>query len=93
MDYDHAWICKPRSRTSDTYIAVRSFIESPFERPKDRVAEQLEKLQAQQKELAAQVARQKGVEVAPLLAVLIKLGEKEVPEEDIPKRLDAAAIN
>jgi tetratricopeptide (TPR) repeat protein len=41
--------------------------------------------------LAAQVARDKGVEVAPLRAVLVKLGEKRVPEEDIPKRLDAAA--
>jgi tetratricopeptide (TPR) repeat protein len=98
MDYDHVWICKPRSRRSDLYNAVRSFIETPFERPRDLVAERLEKLEAQQKEvaaqqkeLAAQLARQKGVEVAPLLAVLSKLGEKEVPQEDIPKRLDAAA--
>ena len=42
MDYDHGAICKPRSRTSDTYIAVRSFIELPFERPRDLVAERLE---------------------------------------------------
>jgi len=41
--------------------------------------------------LAAEVAREKGVEVAPLLSVLAKLGEKSVREEDIPKRLDAAA--
>jgi tetratricopeptide (TPR) repeat protein len=41
--------------------------------------------------LAAQVAREKGVEVAPLRSVLGKLGEKGVREEDIPKRLDAAA--
>jgi hypothetical protein len=41
--------------------------------------------------LAAQVARDKGVEIAPLRAVLVKLGEKGVPEEDIPKRLDTAA--
>jgi tetratricopeptide (TPR) repeat protein len=41
--------------------------------------------------LPAKVARDKGVEVAPLRAVLVKLGEKGVPEEDIPKRLDAAA--
>jgi tetratricopeptide (TPR) repeat protein len=91
MDYDHEWICKPRSRTSDIYVAVRSFIESPFERPRDLVAERLEKLEVQQKELAAQVARKKGVEVAPLLAVLVKLGEKGVREEDIPKQLDAKA--
>src|ERR1700732_518448 len=41
--------------------------------------------------LAAQSARDKGVEIAPLRAVLVKLGEKGVREEDIPKRLDAAA--
>src|SRR5450631_3460092 len=41
--------------------------------------------------LTAQVARDKGVEIAPLRAVLVKLGEKGVPEEDIPKRLDSAA--
>jgi hypothetical protein len=83
MDYDHEGICKPQSRTSDIYIAVRSFIEFPIERPIDLVAEV--------QKLAAEVARQKGVEVAPLLAVLVKLGEKEVREEDIAKRLDAAA--
>ena len=102
MDYDHGAICKPRSRTSDTYIAVRSFIELPFERPRDLVAERLEKIEVQQaerleklavqqKELAAQVAREKRVEVAPLLAVLVKLGEKGVREEDILKQLDAKA--
>jgi hypothetical protein len=41
--------------------------------------------------LTAQVARDKGVEIAPLRSVLGKLGEKGVREEDIPKRLDAAA--
>src|SRR5580704_9471319 len=41
--------------------------------------------------LAAQVAREKGIEVAPLRAVLVKLGERGVPEEDIPQRLDASA--
>jgi tetratricopeptide (TPR) repeat protein len=41
--------------------------------------------------ILAEIARDKGVEVAPLRAVLVKLGEKGVPEEDIPKRLDAAA--
>jgi tetratricopeptide (TPR) repeat protein len=91
MDYDHEWICKPLDRTSDIYVQVLAFIKLPAERPRDPVAEQLEKLAAGQKELAAQVAREKGVEVAPLLAVLVKLGEKGVPEEDIPKRLDAAA--
>ncbi len=41
--------------------------------------------------LAAQVAREKGVEVAPLRAVLVKLGEAGVKDEDIPKRLDEKA--
>ena len=41
--------------------------------------------------ILAEIARDKGVEVAPLRTVLVKLGEKGVPEEDIPKRLDAAA--
>jgi hypothetical protein len=31
MDYDHEWICKPLSRASDIYTAIRGFIESPIE--------------------------------------------------------------
>ncbi|MGC2224530.1 MAG: tetratricopeptide repeat protein [Methylocella sp.] len=60
-----------------------------------RVGQELRKAQQPLRDelerLAAQVAREKGVEVTPLLAVLVKLGENGVPEEDIPKRLDAAA--
>jgi hypothetical protein len=41
--------------------------------------------------LAAQIAREKGVEGAPLRSILIKLGEAGVKDVDIPKRLDAAA--
>src|ERR1700731_3386052 len=48
-------------------------------------------IKEQVEQLAAQVAREKGVEVVPLRRVLDKLGEKGVPEEDIPKRLEAAA--
>src|ERR1019366_4384262 len=55
------------------------------------IVERLEKLSAQNKELAAQVAREKGVEDAPLRSLLVKLGEAGVHDEDIPKRLDAAA--
>ncbi len=55
------------------------------------ISERLDKLAAQQKELAAQVAHDKGVPVEPLLSVLVKLGEKGVQETDVPKRLDAAA--
>jgi hypothetical protein len=43
-----------------------------------------------QEELA-RIAEQKGVPVAPLRAVLEKLGAAEIPNEDIPKRLAAAA--
>jgi len=41
--------------------------------------------------LAAQVARDKGVEIAPLRAILIKLGEAGVADDNIAKRLDAKA--
>jgi DNA-binding transcriptional MerR regulator len=41
--------------------------------------------------LASQIAREKGVEIAPLRAILVKLGEAGVPDHEIPARLDAAA--
>ena len=41
--------------------------------------------------LTSQIAREKGVEVAPLRAILVKLGEAGVPDHEIPARLDAAA--
>src|SRR5258707_10181075 len=47
-------------------------------------ADQLEKL-------AIQVARDKGVEVAPLRAILVKMGEVGVRDEDIPQRLNEKA--
>lgn len=43
------------------------------------------------RELLEVSAREKGVSVPPLLAVLRKLGEAEVAPEDIPARLEAAA--
>ena len=55
------------------------------------ILEQIEKLDGRQKETAAQIARKKGVEIPPLLAVLVKMGEKGVKVEDIPKLLDAKA--
>jgi hypothetical protein len=55
------------------------------------ILEQIEKLDGRQKETAAQIARKKGVEIPPLLAVLVKMGEKGVNVEDIPKLLDAKA--
>jgi tetratricopeptide (TPR) repeat protein len=48
------------------------------------LADQLEKL-------ATQVARDKGVEIAPLRAILLKMGEAGVRDEDIAKRLEDKA--
>ena len=42
-------------------------------------------------EKLARIAREKGVPVAPLQAVLAKLGEVGVPDQEIPARLEAAA--
>jgi tetratricopeptide (TPR) repeat protein len=55
------------------------------------IVEQIKELTAAQKELAAQTARQKGVEIAPLRAILVKMGEAGVKDEEIPKLLDAKA--
>jgi hypothetical protein len=48
-------------------------------------------LTEQLEQLAAQVARDKGVEVAPLRAILLKLGEAGVGDADVAKRLDEKA--
>jgi tetratricopeptide (TPR) repeat protein len=56
-----------------------------------RVAEAQKPLAGQLEELAKQVARDKGVEVAPLRAILVKMGEVGVRDEDIPKRLSEKA--
>jgi tetratricopeptide (TPR) repeat protein len=50
-----------------------------------------EPLRDELERLAAQVARDKGVEVAPLRAILVKLGEAGIKDEDVPKRLDEKA--
>ena len=41
--------------------------------------------------ISDQIAEQKGIPAAPLHAVLEKLGEKGVPDHEIPAKLDAAA--
>ncbi|WP_374308464.1 tetratricopeptide repeat protein [Methylocella sp.] len=46
---------------------------------------------AQLKELAAQIAREKGVPLASLRAILEKIGETEISEEAIPRLLEAKA--
>ena len=56
-----------------------------------RIATAQKPLTDQFEKLAAQVAREKGVEVAPLRAILIKLGEAGVADQDVAKRLDEKA--
>ena len=48
-------------------------------------------LKEQQEGLIAEIAREKGVPVAPIREMLIKLGEAGVSDEAIPQRLDAKA--
>jgi tetratricopeptide (TPR) repeat protein len=55
------------------------------------VEEKLKPADEKLDKILAQVARDKRVEAAPLRSVLVKLGEAGVRDEDIPKRLDAAA--
>jgi hypothetical protein len=51
----------------------------------------LEQLKAGQAELLRAIATDKGVPVAPLMVVLQKLGEHDVPLEDVPRRLASKA--
>lgn len=57
----------------------------------EQIIAALKPLAEQQEKLAAQIARDKGVPVAPLRAILIKIGEAGVSEEMILQRLDAKA--
>jgi tetratricopeptide (TPR) repeat protein len=56
-----------------------------------RVAEAQKPLAEQLEKLAFQVARDKGVEIAPIRAILIKMGDAGFSDEDIPKRLNGKA--
>jgi hypothetical protein len=49
------------------------------------------KLNDQNEKIAALIAREKGVEIAPLRAILIKLGEAGVGDQEIAKRLEEKA--
>jgi len=55
------------------------------------LADALKPLREDHEKLLALVAREKGVAVAPLRTILMKLGEARIPDEDIPKRLDEKA--
>jgi tetratricopeptide (TPR) repeat protein len=56
-----------------------------------QIGEALKPLTEQQEQLAKQVAREKGVEIAPLRSILAKLGEAGVRDQDIARRLDEKA--
>ena len=82
---DHGGVAAGRDITAPVTIGLdEKGVGQELRKAQQPLRDELERL-------AAQVARDKGVEVAPLSAVLVKLGEKGVPEEDIPKRLDTAA--
>jgi tetratricopeptide (TPR) repeat protein len=57
----------------------------------EAIAKAQKPLADQLERLAIQVAQEKGVPVAPLRAILLKLGEAGVSDEDLPRRLDAMA--
>ncbi len=87
----------PSVRADHGSVAAGRDITRPFTFGLDQQGVGQEVRKAQQplrdelERLAAQVAREKDVEIKPLRAVLVKLGEKGVPDENIPKRLEAAA--
>src|SRR5271165_4186523 len=56
-----------------------------------RVGPDLDDMRRLLKEELAQIAQDKGVPLAPLQAVLLRLGEAGVPDHEIPARLAAAA--
>jgi WD40 repeat protein len=75
----------------DTVINAPVIIGLDEKQVGKQVAAAQKPLTDQFERLAAQVARTKGVDVAPLYAILVKLGEEGVPIEDIVKRLDEKA--
>jgi tetratricopeptide (TPR) repeat protein len=82
---DHGSVAAGRDITAPVTVGLNEKgVRHELRKAQEPLRDELERL-------AAQVARDKGVEITPLHAVLVKLGEKGVPEEDIPKRLDSAA--
>ena len=87
----------PSVKADHGSVAAGRDITGPvtIELDEKRVGQELRKTQQPLTEglerLAAQVAREKGVEVAPLLKILEKLGDAGVKDEDIPTRLGEKA--
>ncbi len=82
---DHGSVAAGRDITAPVTIGLdEQKVGQEFRKAQEPLRDELERL-------AAQIARDKGVEVAPLRAVLVKLGEAGVKDEEIPKRLDEKA--
>jgi len=75
----------------DTIINAPTNIGLDEKKVGERIGETQKPLADQLEKLAIQVAREKGVEVAPLRAILVKMGEAGIRDEDIPKRIDEKA--
>jgi tetratricopeptide (TPR) repeat protein len=92
------WVSKPAGSAtvvnpSGPVVAAGRDITGPVIIGLDekRLAEAQKPRADQLEKLAIQVARDKGVEVAPLRAILVKMGEVGVRDEDIPQRLNEKA--
>jgi tetratricopeptide (TPR) repeat protein len=72
----------------DVVISGRVNIGLDEKENREQIAAELRSFKDQ---LVAEIADRKGVPIAPLRAILVKLGEAGVAEEIIPQRLDAKA--
>jgi len=75
----------------DTVISAPVSIGLDEKKTGELIAAAQKPLTDQLERLVAQVSREKSVPIAPLRAILVKLGEAGVSEEAIPQRLDAKA--
>jgi len=75
----------------NTVISAPVNIGLDEKKTSEQIAAAQKPLSDQLERLVAQVSRDKGVPIAPLRAILLKLGEAGVSEEAIPQRLDAKA--
>jgi hypothetical protein len=75
----------------DTVISAPVNIGLDEKKTGEQIAAAQKPLDDKLERILAEVSREKGVPVAPLRAILLKLGEAGVSEETIPQRLDAKA--
>lgn len=86
-----AWDRHERNVDSAAIAKRNEDMASRLEKNVANVAEAQKPLAERLEKLAVEVAREKGVPIAPLKAILVKLGEINVPDEQIPARLAAQA--